>query len=95
MRRNRKNLLSLSVDPALVPKNLPKPSVDPVLVPSHIRPPLGKVEYVIDGTWDSKLDGSPVISEAKVKGKESLKLGPAKTLWTAKVCKSYLPYIFK
>lgn len=43
-----------------------------------------KVEYVINGTWDSKLEGSPVIAETVVKGKSSLEIGPTKTLWRLK-----------
>ena len=36
---------------------------------------------MINGTWDSKLEGSPVIAETVVKGKSSLEIGPTKTLW--------------
>ena len=42
---------------------------------------MSQVEYVINGTWDSKLEGSPVIAETVVKGKSSLEIGPTKTLW--------------
>ena len=40
-----------------------------------------QVEYVINGTWDSKIEGSAVIAEKVVKGKSSLEIGPTKTLW--------------
>ena len=31
-----------------------------------------QVEWVLNGTWDSKMEGSKVIGEAVVKGKSSL-----------------------
>jgi hypothetical protein len=31
-----------------------------------------QVEWVLNGTWDSKMEGSKVIGEAFVKGKSSL-----------------------
>jgi len=40
-----------------------------------------KVEWVLNGTWDSKLEGSKVIGEAVVKGKSSLEIGTSKVLW--------------
>eukprot|EP00095_Tigriopus_kingsejongensis_P012379 snap_masked-scaffold190_size271632-processed-gene-1.1 protein:Tk12379 transcript:snap_masked-scaffold190_size271632-processed-gene-1.1-mRNA-1 annotation:"hypothetical protein DAPPUDRAFT_315619" len=40
-----------------------------------------KVEWVLNGTWDTNLEGSRVISETKVKGKSSLEIGPSRTLW--------------
>jgi len=40
-----------------------------------------KVEYVLNGTWDAKLEGSKVIGEAIVKGKSSLEIGTSKVLW--------------
>ena len=52
------------------------------------HPPVLKsqVEYVINGTWDAKLEGSPVIAETVVKGKSSLEIGPTKTLWKVRSC---------
>eukprot|EP00092_Neocalanus_flemingeri_P030355 GFUD01032953.1.p1 GENE.GFUD01032953.1~~GFUD01032953.1.p1 ORF type:complete len:811 (+),score=205.19 GFUD01032953.1:488-2920(+) len=41
----------------------------------------GKVEWVLNGTWDSKMEGSNVIGEAMVKGKSSLEIGASKVLW--------------
>ena len=41
----------------------------------------GKVEWVLNGTWDSKMEGSKVIGEATVKGKSSLEIGASKLLW--------------
>ena len=41
----------------------------------------GKVEWVLNGTWDSKMEGSKVIGEAVVKGKSSLEIGTSKLLW--------------
>jgi len=41
----------------------------------------GKVEWVLSGTWDSKMEGSKVIGEATVKGKSSLEIGTSKLLW--------------
>jgi len=41
----------------------------------------GKVEWVLTGTWDSKMEGSKVIGEAVVKGKSSLEIGASKVLW--------------
>jgi len=41
----------------------------------------GKVEWVLNGTWDSKMEGSDVIGEAIVKGKSSLEIGASKVLW--------------
>ena len=41
----------------------------------------GKVEWVLNGTWDSKIEGSKVIGEATVKGKSSLEIGASKLLW--------------
>ncbi|TRY70435.1 hypothetical protein TCAL_02402, partial [Tigriopus californicus] len=40
-----------------------------------------KVEWVLNGTWDSKLEGSKVISTTVVKGRSSLEIGPSRTLW--------------
>ncbi len=40
-----------------------------------------KVTWVLKGTWDSTLEGSPVIKETTVKGKSSLEIGPTETLW--------------
>jgi len=41
----------------------------------------GKVEWVLNGTWDTKIEGSKVIGEATVKGKSSLEIGASKLLW--------------
>jgi len=41
----------------------------------------GKVEWVLNGTWDSKMEGSKVIGESVVKGKQHLEIGSCKTLW--------------
>jgi len=41
----------------------------------------GKVEWVLNGTWDNKMEGSKVIGEAIVKGKSSLEIGTSKVLW--------------
>ncbi len=38
----------------------------------HIVVPSLQVEWVLNGTWDSKMEGSKVIGEAFVKGKSSL-----------------------
>ena len=48
---------------------------------SHLPVMKSQVEYVINGTWDSKIEGSPVIAETVVKGKSSIEIGPTKTLW--------------
>lgn len=40
-----------------------------------------QVEWVLNGTWDSKLEGSKVINESVVKGKSSLECGPSRLLW--------------
>jgi len=40
-----------------------------------------KVEWVLNGTWDAKMEGSKVIGEAVVKGKSSLEIGESKLLW--------------
>ena len=40
-----------------------------------------KVEWVLTGTWDSKLEGSRVIGETVVKGKSSLECAASKVLW--------------
>jgi len=40
-----------------------------------------KVEWVLNGTWDNKMEGSKVIGEAIVKGKSSLEIGASKLLW--------------
>ena len=40
-----------------------------------------KVEFVLNGTWDSKLEASKVIGESRLKGKSSLEVGPSNTLW--------------
>lgn len=42
-----------------------------------------QVEWVLNGTWDTKLEGSRVINEAVVKGKSALEIGPTETLWRA------------
>lgn len=39
------------------------------------------VESVLNGTWDSKLEGSKVLDEKKVKGKSALEIGPPVLLW--------------
>merc|ERR1711974_322670 len=39
------------------------------------------VEWVLNGTWDNKIEGSKVIGEATVKGKSSLEIGASKLLW--------------
>lgn len=41
----------------------------------------GKLEWVLNGTWDQKMEGSKVIGEAVVKGKPSLEIGDSKLLW--------------
>ena len=43
----------------------------------------GKVEWVLNGTWDSKLEGSRVIGESKSKGKANLEIENSKILWKA------------
>lgn len=40
-----------------------------------------KVEWVLNGTWDAKMECSKVIGEAIVKGKSSLEIGTSKVLW--------------
>jgi len=40
-----------------------------------------KVEWVLNGTWDTKLEGSKVIGEVVAKGKSSLEIGASKVLW--------------
>lgn len=40
-----------------------------------------KVEWVLTGTWDAKLEGSRVIGETVVKGKSSLECAASKVLW--------------
>ena len=46
-----------------------------------------KVEWVLNGTWDTKLEASRVIGESKVKGKSSLEVEDSELLWMAN-----LPY---
>ena len=41
----------------------------------------GKVEWVVNGLWDSHIEGSKVIGEVTVKGKTSLEIGSSKLLW--------------
>ena len=43
----------------------------------------GKVEWVLNGTWDTKLEGSKVIGESKSKGKSNLEIENSKILWQA------------
>lgn len=40
-----------------------------------------KVEFVLNGTWDTKLEASKVLGESRLKGKSSLEVGPSRTLW--------------
>lgn len=41
-----------------------------------------KVEWVVNGTWDSKFEGAKVIGESKGKGRStSLEVGPSRLLW--------------
>ncbi len=40
-----------------------------------------QVEFVLNGTWDTKLEASKVIGESRLKGKSSLEVGPSRTLW--------------
>lgn len=42
-----------------------------------------KVEWVLNGTWDSQLEGSRVVGESKVKGKSSLEVDESRLLWKA------------
>ena len=51
-----------------------------------------KVEWVFNGTWDSKFEGAKVIGESKTSGGKgggsgptSLEVGPSRTLWKANV----------
>merc|ERR1719369_2225425 len=53
----------------------------PKKVTGTINSSSGKVEWVLNGTWDSKMEGSKVIGESLVKGKPSLEIGQTKTLW--------------
>ena len=43
----------------------------------------GKVEWVLNGTWDAKLEGSKVIGESKTKGKSNLEIENSRVLWSA------------
>jgi len=40
-----------------------------------------KVEWVLNGTWDSKMEGSQVKGEVLIKGKSSLEVESSKLLW--------------
>ena len=40
-----------------------------------------KVEYVLEGFWDQKMNASKVISQSVLKGKNSLEVGQTRTLW--------------
>jgi hypothetical protein len=41
-----------------------------------------KVEWVVNGTWDSKFEGAKVLGESKGKGRStSLEVGPSRLLW--------------
>ena len=41
-----------------------------------------KVEWVLNGTWDQKMEGAKVIGESKTKGKSTtLDVGPSRLLW--------------
>ena len=42
-----------------------------------------KVEWVLNGTWDTKLEGSRVIGESKIKGKANLEIENSRLLWMA------------
>ncbi|XP_023322727.1 oxysterol-binding protein 1 [Eurytemora carolleeae] len=53
----------------------------PKKVTGTVNSSADKVEWVLNGTWDSKLEGSKVIGEAIVKGKSSLEIGTSKVLW--------------
>ena len=66
----------------------------------------GKVEWVLNGTWDTKLEGSKVIGESKSKGKSNLEIENSKILWQAhppypgsekfyNFCLLGLPYFYK
>jgi hypothetical protein len=39
------------------------------------------VEFVLNGTWDSKLEAARVIGESRLKGKSSLEVDQSRTLW--------------
>ena len=41
----------------------------------------GKICYVLNGTWDQKMEGSKVIGEAVVKGKSHTEVEDSKLLW--------------
>lgn len=53
----------------------------PKKVTGTINSTSGKVEWVLNGTWDSKMEGSKVIGESSKGGKPSLEIGVTKTLW--------------
>ena len=40
-----------------------------------------RVEWVLNGTWDTKLEASKVVNETVVKGKSTLEIGPTRLLW--------------
>ena len=42
-----------------------------------------KVEWFLNGTWDSKLEASKVIGSGQVKGKSSLEVSDSELLWKA------------
>jgi len=53
----------------------------PKKVTGTINSTSGKVEWVLNGTWDTKMEGSKVIGESSKGGKQSLEIGVTKTLW--------------
>ena len=44
----------------------------------------GRVEWVLNGGWDSKLEGSKVIRESKKNGKPNLEIETSQLLWQAR-----------
>ena len=44
----------------------------------------GKARYVIQGTWDEKLEGAKVLKTEEQKGKTVYETGPTTLLWKRK-----------
>ena len=41
----------------------------------------GVAKYVLNGTWDDKMEGAPIVNTTESKGKPVFETGPSKVLW--------------
>ena len=49
----------------------------------------GKANWVIQGTWDDKIDGAKVLTTSESKGKTVFETGPTTLMWQRK----YITYV--